>query len=343
MRKTSEWVSVGHPDKMADYISCYLLDRHLERDPYTRFAVEVQIKDEFVSLGGEVTSRAGYSEDEIAAFVRRAVNRIGYTREYQQTWGRDNVACGDDLVVSQHIGVQSPDIAVGVDNDGWGDQGIFHGLAVRSPNTGNMPMDWFLAKAIGMSLYRSGYAGIDIKTQVTLDGDEVEEVVVAIPMLGTHSEEYVRRVADETARQHGFSGIEAGRISVNGTGRYVRHGSVGDCGTTGRKLAVDFYGGNCVIGGGSPWTKDGTKADLSLNLLARERASSYLNSHSGTDEVRCALSCRIGSPEVLAVFMDGKGQELESTRETVFPKDVMDRFRLREPIYCEMCERGLFG
>ena len=93
MRKTSEWVSLGHPDKVADYISCYLLDRYLEKDPNTRFAVEVQIKDNFVTLGGEITCTSNYSSEEIAEFVRTAVKEIGYTAEYQRWWGKENTIC----------------------------------------------------------------------------------------------------------------------------------------------------------------------------------------------------------------------------------------------------------
>ena len=98
MLRTSEWVSLGHPDKIADYISSYLLDRHLERDPRTRFAVEVMVKDQIVTLGGEIASEADFSDDEITQFVRNAVNEIGYTRMYQEKWGRENTICGDQMV-----------------------------------------------------------------------------------------------------------------------------------------------------------------------------------------------------------------------------------------------------
>ena len=121
MYKTSEWVSLGHPDKMADFISCYLLDRYLEQDPMTRYALEVMIKDNIVTLGGEITSKAQYSPEDIAAFVRIAVNQVGYTKAYQRFWGKENTICGDDIEVMQHIGRQSPDIAQGVDKLGWGD------------------------------------------------------------------------------------------------------------------------------------------------------------------------------------------------------------------------------
>ena len=127
MIRFSEYVSLGHPDKIADYISQYLLDRYIEQDPDTRYAVEVQIKNFKVTLGGEVSSKAQFSDAQIAAYVRQAVNDIGYTREYMMKWGAENTICGDLLEVTTLIRQQSPDIAQGVNNNGWGDQGIFFG------------------------------------------------------------------------------------------------------------------------------------------------------------------------------------------------------------------------
>ena len=337
MRKTSEWVSLGHPDKVADYISSYLLDCYLDIDPKTRFAVEVQIKDNFVTLGGEVTSKANYSPEIIESFVRNAVNSIGYTAEYQKRWGKGNTICGDEIVVTQHIGQQSPDIAQGVDANGWGDQGIFHGMAVNTPETDYMPADWYLAKKIGQHLYNIPYSGLDIKTQVTMHNGKPEEIVVAIPMLPKNNKQDIANVV-----QFCCGGSKDYKLSVNGTGRFVKHGPIGDCGTTGRKLAVDFYGGNCVIGGGSPWTKDGTKADLSLNMMARARALSYIKEHPECPEVHCAISCRIGSPEILVVFTDKAGEEILSYRESVTPAEVMQEFGLNAPVFASLCRNGLF-
>ena len=246
--------------------------------------------------------------------------------------------CGDELIITQHIGQQSSDIAQGVDNSGWGDQGIFHGMAVNSPKTDYMPADWYLAEKIGQHLYDIRYAGLDIKTQVTMLDGKPEEIVVAIPMLYRHSEQDIAN-----AVQWCCGGSKDYKLTVNGTGRFVKHGPIGDCGTTGRKLAVDFYGGNCVIGGGSPWTKDGTKADLSLNLLARARAVSYIQEHPDCPEVHCAISCRIGSPEILVVFTDKAGNELLSYRENVTPEEVIREFNLQKPRFAEMCRKGLFS
>lgn len=337
MHKTSEWVSLGHPDKIADYISCRLLDRHLHTDPETRFAVEVQIKDHFVTLGGEITTAAEFSDEEISAIVRDAVCEIGYTRDYQKTWGRENTVAGEDLVVTSHIGRQSPDIAQGVDRSGWGDQGIFWGMAVDSPGTDFLPPDHFLAAKIGRRLYDSRCAGLDIKTQITMSDHQISEIVVAIPMTERHDERKIATLVEECCENQN----EDCDLVINGTGRFVTHGPVGDCGTTGRKLAVDFYGGNCRIGGGSPWTKDGTKADLSLNLLARAYALAFIREHPGNQEIHCAISCRIGSPDILVTFFDGHMRELRHHRETVPPEEAIEHFRLRSPRFGEMCRNGL--
>ena len=340
---TSEWVSLGHPDKLADFISCFILDRYLERDPETRFALEVQIKDQHVTLGGEITSKADFSEDEIASFVRHAVELVGYTPSYQKKFGVENTICGGDILVTQHIGRQSPDIAQGVNAGGFGDQGIFFGMAVNSPETDYMPRDWWLARKIGKHLYDIRYAGIDIKTQVSVDAvdlignGKVTEVVVAIPMTEKHFDADV-----SNAVAFCLGGSRSYQLHINGTGRYVKHGPVGDCGTTGRKLAVDFYGGNCRIGGGSPWTKDGTKADLCLNLLARQYAVDRIKATH--DEVEyCAISCRIGSPEISVSMRNRNGVETAAWTETVYPGDLIKRFHLKEPRYTQMCRDGLFS
>lgn len=304
MLRFSEYVSLGHPDKTADYISQYLLDRYIEKDPDTRYAVEVQLKGERVALGGEVSSRCHFSTDEIGRFVREAVAEVGYTPEYQAEWGADNAISSDNLSIYPYISQQSPDIAQGL--SGWGDQGIFFGFCTGIYAAGpkydhdfGMPFDHALAKRLCRALYDSRLGGIDIKTQVVADGLSVKKIIVAIPLLPSSAEassveEFVRSVVPGEYQ-----------LIINGTGRYTRHGSVADCGTTGRKLAVDFYGGNCRIGGGSPWTKDGSKADLTLNLLARKLAKEYAGKlHSDT---RVSLACCIGSQAVDFCVEDAEG------------------------------------
>ena len=322
MLRTSEWVSLGHPDKMADYISSYLLDRHLEKDPKTRFAVEVMVKDNIVTLGGEVTSEADFSDEELTRFVRKAVNEIGYTREYQDRWGRENAVCGDEMEVYPLIGRQSPDIGQGVDRDAWGDQGIFHGMALDRPSSGNMPRDHYLARKLGMALFKSGLGGLDIKTLVATEDGNASHVTIAIPLADDEKREAVRKMAEEITNCR--------NMTINGTGRYVRHSSLAD------------YGGNCRVGGGSPWTKDGSKADLTLNIHARRLALDYMRANR-LRGAYTSLSCSIGSPEIEVSYQDGHGHELKTEKMEAKPSELIRKYGLDKPIYTRLCREGLFS
>lgn len=332
MIRFSEYVSLGHPDKVADYISQYLLDRYIEHDPQTRYAVEVQIKGHQVTLGGEVSSKHHFYSQDIAGFVRDAVNEIGYTREYQQRWGAENTICGDMLNVSTLISQQSPDIAQGL--DGWGDQGIFFGYCAFDRSTCGMPYEHTIAKRICKHLFDSGVGGLDIKAQVITDDGEIKKLIVAIPLQDEADEKFVRDYLCGIAKRDC-------EIIINGTGRYVQHSPIADCGTTGRKLAVDFYGGSCRIGGGSPWTKDGSKADLTLNLVARKLARQFAEKY-GCD-VYTSLACCIGKQEVDVSVCDAADNILWEGKEIINPAERRKAFKLDTPIYASMCRWGLFG
>lgn len=334
MIRFSEYVSLGHPDKIADYISQYILDRYIERDPDTRYAVEVQIKNYRVTLGGEVSSKAQFTPSEIRDFVRAAVNDIGYDRTYLKKWGAENTICGDLLEVESLITHQSPDIARGVDNEGWGDQGIFFGYCNTSPFTNGMPYEHDVAKLVCRTLFDEGVGGLDIKAQAVSEDGRLRKMIVAIPLLDDRLTRSVENIVRRTV---------PGRydIIVNGTGRYVSHSSIADCGTTGRKLAVDFYGGECRIGGGSPWTKDASKADLSLNLFARELARRKFLEY--TRGVRTSLACCIGRKEVDYTVSDFSGKVLEEGEISVTPSELRRKYHLDTPIYASMCRWGLFG
>lgn len=330
MIRFAEYVSPGHPDKVADYISQYLLDRYIEHDPLTRYAVEVQIKDNHVVLGGEVNGRHVYTEDEIRAFVRDAVCEIGYTRNYAHKWGKENTISSDRLDIDIHIGQQSRDIAQGL--SGWGDQGIFFGYANTEPD--GMPYEHTAAKRLCKALFDSGLGGLDIKTQVVTNDAVITKVIAAIPLLNDADTEVVKAFVRRQVRGDY-------ELIVNGTGRYVKHSSVADCGTTGRKLAVDFYGGACRIGGGAPWTKDASKADLTLNLYARELAKAYAAENDC--EVYTSLACCIGKQEVEAVVQDGAGNVFAEGVLKIDPRVLHNRYRLYAPIFASMCRWGLFG
>ena len=331
MIKFSEYVSLGHPDKIADYISQYLLDRYIEIDPNTRYAVEVQIKDYQVTLGGEVSSKCFFDTTTIKKHVRAAVNEIGYTREYQQKWGAENTICGDLLGVTSYISQQSPDIAQGL--TGWGDQGIFFGYCEYNPDTCGMPYDHTIAKRLCKELFESGLGGLDIKTQVVTKDDKIIKIIVAIPLLNTSVRSVKNFIRSRVKGRY--------KIIVNGTGKYVTHSSIADCGTTGRKLAVDFYGGNCKLGGGSPWTKDASKADLSLNLAARKLALVYALENQ--TDVTVSLACCIGKKEIDITVCDKAGNIISEGQFELSPSELRRNFKLDTPIYASMCRWGLFG
>ena len=335
MKQFSEYVSLGHPDKIADYISQYILDKYIAADPDTRYAVEVQVKNFRITLGGEVTSKAQFSAAELRLFAQEAVNDIGYDDIYMATWGADNAICGRLMEVECLINQQSPDIAQGL--DGWGDQGIFFGYAEPDDNGfGGMPKDHALAKRLCKALFESGLGGLDIKTQVITDSGDVKKVIVAIPLRDGQSVKPVKSLVKRCIGGGHY------KVIINGTGRYVRHSSIADCGTTGRKLAVDFYGGNCRIGGGSPWTKDGSKADLTLNIAARHIARTWANKVGVP--VTAAIACCIGRKQVDISVRDNADNILfESSDIELSPAEMRRLFNLDKPIYASMCRWGLFG
>ena len=342
MKQTSEFVSLGHPDKIADFVSSYLLDRYLERDPFTRYAVECQIKDSMVTLGGEVTSSYAMPLSEVRVHVADAVRSIGYTMEYLKRWGVTNTIGADNLRVNCYIGQQSRDIARGVDASGWGDQGIYWGMATTEERYGFMPRDWFEARALGDEcLFRRATQsigiGLDIKTQVEMVDGLVSKVIVAAPCVDDSMSDLLNACTLTYLNQCRCPDAE---LIVNGTGRFVTHGPVGDCGTTGRKLAVDFYGGNCRIGGGSPWTKDGTKADVALNLYARKIALRKMRDLERT--VYVAISSCIGRREISVTVFGENGNQLLSWVENRPVEDIICELNLRQPTFAQRCREGLF-
>ena len=333
MQKTAEAVSLGHPDKTADYISCYILDRMIEQDPNIRYAVEVMIKDNTVVLGGEITSTI--KNYNVEYYVKQALAEIGYDERYSNTWG-DCVINPTKLNIINLIGVQSVDISRGVENNGWGDQGVFVGYACRGE--GQINQELFLAKKLNNALYelarKSDNLGLDIKTQITLNNNHIETAIVAIPML--HEEDLTEFIVS-------VLGQKPENIIINGTGRYTYHGSVADCGITGRKLACDFYSTACPVGGGSPWTKDPSKADLTLNIYARMLACENLGDN---DECFVYLSSCIGRAELpsglIKTIKDSKVSyhDLWSNQP---PHILIKAFSLDKPIYTKLCKKGISG
>jgi S-adenosylmethionine synthetase len=357
--KTSEWVSLGHSDKMADYISEYILDRLIEKDPETRYGLEVQIKSQAVNIAGEITTYADTTISMYEKWVKEAIQEIGYNQNYQKKFGSQNTIDGQYVNVICNIWGQSPDIAKGVNDNGWGDQGIFFGYYCNETQEGQ-GYEYQLAKDIGKKIYEKALSpnsvlGLDIKTQVTISLEEnrdpermVEEVIIAVPMVEGKEKEGKKEVKEILKK---FPDTFHTHVIINGTGQYTRHGPVADAGTTGRKLVVDFYGGRSRIGGGSPWTKDGTKADLSLNLLAFDLAKDYyqemLELEAPVHHTEVELSCCIGRKEVLMQLtaFDKEGNPFYTVNDlkTIKPSELIKRYHLDKPIYAQLCREGLFS
>lgn len=294
---TSEQVSCGHPDKVCDLIADTILDAYLEKDPKSRVAVEVLIKNEHIVLAGEVTSS---TEIDKRLAVARALEKIGLDYEFRL----------EDLIFRQ-----SPDIAMGVDTGGAGDQGIMFGYACdETPEC--LPLSYMLATDALHSLrnLRHPMLGADAKSQVTVRfGDDGVPSIDTFLISTQHAEELsteeVRgitgQIMDRTAERYGLPG--GFRKLCNPTGRFVIGGSFGDAGVTGRKIICDTYGGGGRHGGGAFSGKDPTKVDRTAAYMARYLAK-YLLKKYGLKEAEVQLSYAIGmrDPISVAVMADRK-------------------------------------
>ena len=344
-RRFSEYVSPGHPDKCADYISEFILDRYIEKDPDVRYAVEVMIKGDTVHLAGEVTSKVYFTYSEYVQFVQEALREIGYTEKYARAW-KGNVINPSDVEVIVDITAQSPEIGQGVDNDGWGDQGIFFGYADPHDALYLMPKSHSLAKNLCHMLYTEAkereVGGIDIKTEILLDErNKIEKIIAAVPCRDMDEYDAVYESIREWYNEVEVDLPFYPEIILNGTGNYVMHGPIADCGVTGRKLAVDFYGGEFQVGGGAPWTKDASKADLSLNLFARQLAVKYATETK--QPVKVSVACCIGR-NVIDYSVDSPcGDNISVGQMQVTPKELKEKYGLNKPIFTSLCTFGLFG
>ena len=334
MKKTAEAVSLGHPDKSADFISSFILDRLIEQDVRTRYALEIMLKDNTVVCGGEIATNANM--DNLNDWIREALKQIGYDKRYSQFWG-DFAINPDKLKVINLIGKQSIDIKRGIEQNGWGDQGVFVGYACKG--TSNINQELYLAKKLNSNLYNYAQTnlqlglGLDIKTQITLnDNGEIETAIVAIPMLQDMDlTDFVRQTLNQ----------KINNIIINGTGKYTFHGPIADCGITGRKLACDFYSTAAPIGGGSPWTKDASKADLTLNLYARKLALRYL---CDNDECFVYLSSCIGRSELPSATIKLIRNGITTTQNIEInktPLQIIFELGLNQPIYADLCRHSV--
>ncbi|MFD5845704.1 methionine adenosyltransferase [Streptomyces chartreusis] len=358
---TSESVTEGHPDKIADQISDTVLDALLRQDPTSRVAVETLITTGLVHIAGEVTTKA-YAP--IAQLVREKVLEIGYDSSQK---GFDGASCG----VSVSIGAQSPDIAQGVDTGGAGDQGLMFGYATDETPT-LMPLPIFLAHRLSGRLTevrRNGtvpYLRPDGKTQVTIeyDGDRavrLDTVVVSSQhasdidldtLLAPDIREFVvepelRALLDEGIKLE----TEGYRLLVNPTGRFEIGGPMGDAGLTGRKIIIDTYGGMARHGGGAFSGKDPSKVDRSAAYAMRWVAKNVVAAGlAARCEVQVAYA--IGKAEPVGLFVETFGTEkvgvarIQAAITEVFdlrPAAIIRDLDLLRPIYAQTAAYGHFG
>ncbi len=380
-RFTTESVTEGHPDKVADRISDSILDESLKQDPFSRVAVETITYSGGVFVTGQITTSASL---EVEAIVRDAIRDIGYSEE----WGYDPAS----IEVLSKIDRQSPDIAMGVnggvsfesgrpsldDDEYWarigaGDQGIMFGFAVDETKE-LMPLTISMAHQLAYRLAqvrKNGtvdFLGPDGKTQVTLiyEGDKVkavESIVVSVQHKPTHTVEQVREAVIETVIKPILAQyIEEGalphdtlnsniRYYVNPTGRFVIGGPVADTGLTGRKVIVDSYGGAAHNGGGCFSGKDATKVDRSGAYAARYIAKNIVAAGLAR-KCEVQLSYVIGVPHPVSLYINtfGTGVLPEEYLEKVIsemvdlrPGMIIKKFRLYEPIYSKLSAYGHFG
>jgi len=352
---TSESVTEGHPDKIADQISDAILDACHEQDPYSRVACETLTATGFVVIAGEITTKAYV---DFQTLVRGVVAAIGYDNAL---YGFDSNTCA----VISSINKQSGDIAMGVDTGGAGDQGMMFGYATNETEE-LMPAPISFAHKLAKRLSevrKSGkmsYLRPDGKSQVTVEySAEGKPVRIDAVVISTqHSETVGNDELRADILKHVIQAVlpaelldENTKYHINPTGRFVIGGPMGDSGLTGRKIIVDTYGGMGRHGGGAFSGKDPTKVDRSAAYMARYIAKNIVA--SGLAE-RCEvqLAYAIGVAEPVSVLVDtfgtgkidsGKLEDLVRANFKLTPKGIIESLNLRRPIYRKTAAYGHFG
>ncbi len=352
---TSESVSMGHPDKVADQISDAVLDALLAQDPYSRVAIETLVSTGMAIVAGEVTTKAYV---EIPDLVRTVIKDIGYV-------SGDMAFDYESVAVLSSIKRQSPDIAMGVDRDGAGDQGMMFGFACReTPQL--MPLPIHLAHRLvehHVGVRREEVIpGLrpDAKSQVTVEYEGSRPARVTTVVLSTQhhpmwndrqkelAQEVITHIIKPVLNDWWHPGVT---VHVNPTGRFEIGGPHGDTGLTGRKIIVDTYGGRGRHGGGAFSGKDPTKVDRSAAYMARHIAKNIVAAGlAGECEVQLAYAIGVAEPVSVFVTTNGSGQvdedRLARVVREVFPltpRAIIEYLNLRRPIYQETARHGHFG
>ncbi len=351
---TSESVTEGHPDKIADQISDSVLDSILEHDPHGRVACETLVTTGLVVIAGEITARC---QVDFADVARRTIREVGYTRA---KYGFDCDTCG----VICSIDNQSTDIAQGVDIGGAGDQGLMFGYAcVETPEL--MPMPIMMAHQLTRRLAQCRKEGIidwlrpDGKSQVTIEYDGHKPVRVDTVVISTqHSPDVSNSVINETVREHVIKAVIPHRLLddktkfyINPTGRFVVGGPQGDCGLTGRKIIVDTYGGVGSHGGGAFSGKDPSKVDRSASYMARHIAKNCVAAGLA-DRLELQFAYAIGVLDPVSIMIDAHNTgrvsedtiiELIRAHFKLNPVGIIEMLDLRRPVFHKTAAYGHFG
>ena len=351
---TSESVTEGHPDKISDQISDAVLDAALSADSTARVACETLVTTGLVVVAGEITTNAVIDYSRVA---REAIREIGYTRA---KYGFDCDTCA----VLSALDRQSPDIAMGVDTGGAGDQGLMFGFACNeTPEL--MPLPIQLAHLLARRLSevrKSGelpYLRPDGKSQVTVEYRDgrpfrVEAVVVSSQHDPNVTNEQLRAEIQEKVIKHTVSPElldKDTKYHINPTGRFVTGGPQGDAGVTGRKIIVDTYGGYAPHGGGAFSGKDPTKVDRSAAYMARYVAKNIVAAGLA-DRCQVQLAYAIGVAEPVSVSIDSFGtgrisdvaiSKLVRSNFELTPRGIIESLNLRRPIYKATAAYGHFG
>ena len=351
---TSESVTEGHPDKVADQISDAILDAILTQDPTGRVACETLLTTGLCLIAGEITTRSYVDLPKVA---RNTIREIGYT---DAAFGLD----ADSCAVMSTIDEQSGDIAMGVDTGGAGDQGMMFGFACRETEE-LMPLPISLAHRLVRRLSECRRQGIvdffrpDGKSQVTIQYEDnrptrVEAVVVSTQ----HGESVSHAKLEEAVRETVIRPVIPAalldaqtKIFVNPTGRFVTGGPQGDTGLTGRKIIVDTYGGMGHHGGGAFSGKDPTKVDRSASYMARHVAKNLVAAGiADRAEVQFAYAIGVAEPVSVAVQHFGTGKleesvivELIRAHFPLSPRGIIQHLDLRRPVYRQTAAFGHFG